>query len=229
MSSAARPDLTIVIAAAGSGERLGLGAKALLEIDGHSLLYWLSTKAKKVAAKVIVAIPPADIAQQAFWVAHCPGCEIIEGAESHLRTFAKLVHAADLPWIMNLNVSLPFVSVAMMHKVAAAANETGIAGAFLKLDLPVAQVEDAAVKFFSPSRQATLAQGPNAYLRSHLLDLIARADEADWARQSFLEIATRHGFNITAVAGEKTNIKITTAEDWVFAQALVHQFGNLLQ
>ncbi len=215
-----RSDLTIIISAAGTGQRLGLGSKAMLQLEGRSLLHWLSAKALRVAAEVIVAVPPG---KHEVWAPHCEACKIIDGGETHLASTARLASVATNRWIMNLNVSLPFVSIAMMHQVAEAAKITGIAGAFVPLDLPLASIDNGTLQQIFSSKKTGIAQGPNVYSREHLLAIIARADSSDWGRQSFLEIAIRHGYKITAVPGEKTNIKITTAQDWQFAQFLALQ------
>lgn len=208
-------DLSIVIPAAGQGERLGLGPKALLMLDGHSLLYWISAKARTMAAEVIVAAPPDAIP---LWAMHCPDCRVIEGGASHLESMARLARAATLPWLMNMNISMPFTSPCLMRKVALAARQGGISGAFLQADLPVAQVKDGMVSALMARQDVAVAQGPNAYSRQILLRLIDAADADDWRRQSFLEIAVRHGQTIHAVAGEKSNMKITSPQDWKLAQ-----------
>jgi 2-C-methyl-D-erythritol 4-phosphate cytidylyltransferase len=211
------PGLCIVIPAAGLGRRLGLGPKALLPLGDHSLLHWVSAKARTLAAEVIVAAPP-DATEQ--WARHCPQCRVIAGGETHLQSMAKLIQAATLPWFMNINVVMPFASTDLIRRVVAAAKVSGIAAAILPVDLPVARISHGAIVSLLPRQETAIAQGPNAYLRDHLLSLIDRADASDWQRQSFLEIAMRHGYPITAVPGEPTNIKITNQEDWQRAQHL---------
>jgi 2-C-methyl-D-erythritol 4-phosphate cytidylyltransferase len=210
-------DLTIVIPAAGLGQRLGFGPKALLQLGDSSLLQWVSRKAQTVAAEVIVAAPPDDIA---LWSQHCPGCRVIAGGSSHLASMTKLIEAATQPWVMNLSVSTPFVSTSLMRRVVEAARQCGIAGAFLPMDMPVAHFMDSVVSTLTPARSCAIAQGPNAFRRDHLLELIRRADTADWQRQSFLEIALHHGLMINMVVGKKDNMKITYPDDWVLAQLL---------
>lgn len=217
MSATRIDDLSIVIPAAGGGERLGLGPKALLRLDGQPLLHWLCAKARSLSPEVIVAVPPGCLTT---WAGHCPGCRLIEGGATHLASMTRLIEAATLPLLMNLNVSMPFTPLTLMRTVAEAARTNGIAGAFLPLELPLARIVEGRVSQLLPRQQTGIAQGPNAYRRQYLLDLIARADAEDWRRQSFLEIALRHGHAISAVPGVKTNIKLTTPEDWRQAQLL---------
>ena len=51
-------DVTVLVPAAGSGERLGLGPKALLELNGRPVVEWVVRKAAALAGEVIVACPP---------------------------------------------------------------------------------------------------------------------------------------------------------------------------
>lgn len=214
--------LSIIIPAAGQGSRLGLGPKALLELNGRSLLHWLSQKALQLASEVIVAIPPD--ADPDLWATHCPGCRMIQGGDSHLKTMSLLIQQCTQAWVMNMNIAMPFTSRQLARRVADAAmhggRESSIAAAFLELDLPLAQQSEQQVAELIARGNLGIASGPNCYSRQLLCDLIAAADRQDWQQQSFLQIAMHHGHSIQTVPGEKSNIKITHPTDWEFAQHL---------
>lgn len=214
--------LSIIIPAAGQGKRLGLGPKALLELNGRSLLHWVSQKALQLAPEVIVAIP-AD-ADQNLWAAHCPGCRVIQGGDTHLESMSLLIKQCSQEWIMNMNIAMPFTSRQLARQVADAAmrgtGKNGIAAAFLELDLPLARQSEQQVAELIARGHLGVASGPNCYSRQLLCDLIATANALDWQQQSFLQIAMRHGHVIQTVSGEKSNIKITHPADWELAQHL---------
>ncbi len=217
--------LSIIIPAAGQGKRLGLGPKALLELNGHSLLYWVSQKALQLSSEVIVAIP--SNALPAHWETHCPGCQIILGGDSHLDTMSRLIQHCTQEWVMNMNSAMPFTSLPLARRVADAvmlqgdaADKAHIAAAFLAIDLPVAQEHEHRALELITQGDLGIFSGPNCYSRQLLCDLIANADAQDWQQQSFLQIAMRHGHAIQTVPGDKSNIKITHTEDWIFAQHL---------
>jgi len=52
-------DITVscLIPGAGTGERLGLGPKAFLQLQDRPLLYWVAERALQVADEVLVALP----------------------------------------------------------------------------------------------------------------------------------------------------------------------------
>ena len=114
-----------------------------------------------------------------------------------------------------------------MRNVVRAARVQGMAGAFLPSDLPVARLRNGQVAQLLSREETAVAQGPNCYRRSDLLTLMDLTDSSDWQQQSFLQVALRHGYSIAAVAGEKANIKITTADDWRHAQQLNREMHEL--
>jgi 2-C-methyl-D-erythritol 4-phosphate cytidylyltransferase len=208
-------DLAILIPAAGVGERLGLGPKAFLQLNGQPLVTWLVRKAGGIAAEVIVALPPGSrLPEQGA------SCRSIEGGSTRQETIARLVEAADRPWVLVQDVARPFASAALMRAVAAAARETGSAGAFLRPDVPVARIQDGLVAEHFRADQVGIFQAPQAFDRGLLVDVLARAAASNWQEQSTLQLVLRAGRPVRAVPGEKTNIKLTTAEDWKQAESL---------
>lgn len=207
-------DLSILIPAAGCGERLGLGPKAFLELGGQPLVRWLARKARKVAAEVVIAAPPAHLDRLA---ALCPGCHCIAGGATHQDSVARLVEASTKPWLLVQLVARPFATMGLMRAVVAAARETGAAGAFLQLDVPVARIQDGFVmQDFHPD-QVGVFQAPQAFERDLLSRVLAEAAAKGWSEQSTAQLVLRSGLAVRAVPGEKTNIKLTTAEDWRLA------------
>ena len=101
-----------------------------------------------------------------------------------------------------------------------AAREHGCAGAILDPEVPVARLRDGFVVEALPRHEAGVFQSPQAFARAQLLDMFERARVHGWQPQSTLQLALLAGLRVAAVAGEKTNIKITTAEDWQQADTL---------
>jgi 2-C-methyl-D-erythritol 4-phosphate cytidylyltransferase len=207
--------LSIIIPAAGQSLRMGLGPKALLQLDGRSLLQRVSEKALALAAEVIVAAPPGCEAQ---WALHCPGCRVIGGGEIHLRSVAALMLVATLPLVLIMSVAAPLMSPELVRRVAQAAKLNGIASAYLPSDMPMVRLEDGMITAMIPRHETGMMQAPTAFQRTHFLALLACADDADWQRQAWVEIAMHHHYAIAAVPGEKGNTKLTTIEDWHLAQ-----------
>lgn len=212
-----RPDLSVLIPAAGSGERMGQGPKAFLELGGEPLVAWLGRKARRVGLEVIVAGPRDDLARME---ALCPGCRCIPGGATRQATVASLLAAATLPWVLIQDVSRPFVSEALLVAVADAARSHGAAAAILDPEVPMASLEgDRIVGQFS-RREAGVFQAPQVFARSLLQEVLVEAERNQWEAQSTLQLVLRAGRQVLAVPGEKTNLKLTDQDDLALAQGL---------
>lgn len=210
-------DVTVVIPAAGIGQRLGLGPKALLELNNEPLIVWVTKKALLLSDDVVVAVPPGylEIFRQL-----CPQCRCIDGGATRQETVARLLLAADRDWLVLVDVARPFFSGNLMSSVWSAAKETGAAGAFLSPDVPVALLSgDRVARDFRPDEVGVL-QSPQAFSRALLQTVYEEAVRRQWEEQSTVQLFLRAGHAVRAVPGEKTNIKVTTPDDWRLAQVL---------
>lgn len=210
-------DLSLVIPAAGMGERLGLGPKALLELNGQPLLIWVTRKALQLTDEVIVTAPANQIA---LFQALCPGCKVIGGGLTRQESVKHLVAASTRPYVLIHDVARPFASLSLFNDVIQKAREVGCAGAFLQPDIPVAVIKDGLVIRDFQRNEVGIFQGPQAYNRTLLLDTIQLAEHHNWQEQSTLQLLLRANQAIGTVHGEKNNIKLTTPEDWQIAQFL---------
>lgn len=215
----AAPDggVSCLIPAAGTGLRLGQGAKAFLSLAGRPLLCWVADKALQVADEVIVAVP-IDRLEDATRM--LPRCRVLAGGDSRHDSVAALAGQARGDWLLLHDVARPFASVGLLARVLEAARTTGCAGAFVDPEVPVARLRDGFAVAALPRHEAGVFQSPQAFRRTDLLALIERERLEGWQPQSTMQLALRARLRVAAVAGEKTNIKITTAEDWRLAETL---------
>lgn len=214
--------MSALVPAAGAGTRLGLGPKALLEIDGKPLLRSLVDRLLRVANEVVLAVPASHLAH--FRSAY-PDCRCIEGGGTRHDSVRRLVGAARHDWVLLQDAARPFASEALLREVAMAAVEIGCAGAFLDPEVPVARISGGFALEAIAREQAGIFQAPQAFSRALLSSILDQAATQGWCDQSTLQLALRAGVPVRSVRGEKTNIKLTTPEDWMVAQ----QLGKLLQ
>jgi 2-C-methyl-D-erythritol 4-phosphate cytidylyltransferase len=210
------------VPAAGAGTRLGLGPKAFLAIAGKPLLRSLVDRLLRVADEVVVAVPAEHLAN---FESSYPDCRCIAGGEGRQDSVQRLVQAARYDWVLLQDAARPFVSETLLREVARAAIETGCAGAFLDPEVPVARISGGVVVEAIGRDQAGIFQAPQAFSRTLLQAVLDEADARGWRDQSTLQLALRAGVAVRSVRGEKTNIKLTTPEDW----AMALQLGGLLQ
>lgn len=212
-----REDVTVMIPAAGAGERLSLGPKALLQLRGDPLVRWVAGKALQVATDVVIAVPPGMLPE---FNRLCPDCRCIEGGPTRQDSVARLAGAGVREWVVLADVARPFASTALFRAVLAAARETGVAGAFLAPDVPIAQIDGQRVVRDFRRNEVGLFQAPQAFSGALLQTVLAQAARASWTEQSTLQLFLRAGMQVATVPGEKANIKLTTREDWALAQCL---------
>jgi 2-C-methyl-D-erythritol 4-phosphate cytidylyltransferase/2-C-methyl-D-erythritol 2,4-cyclodiphosphate synthase len=228
--------VTAIIAAGGRGERVGAGRpKQLIEIGGQAILE------RSVNAflqhddvdEVVVALPQ-DIASAppAYLTNTAKPLHVVAGGarrqDSVAAAFRVVSERADV--VLIHDAARPFASGDLIARTIAAAAESGAALAALEardtvkaLRLPsgvegLAQGE-AGHRFVERTldRQTIfLAQTPQAFRRAVLQDALAitsdATDEASLAEQA--------GHAVRIVLGEAGNIKITTPEDLVIAEAI---------
>lgn len=215
MSGAAQT--SFLIPAGGQGSRLGLGPKALLVIDGKPLVRWLADKALRCADEVLIAAPEDRLEEIS---ALCPECRCIVGGTSRQESIGRLTEASRHPWLLLHDAARPFASEALLRRVLAAARATGCAGAFLDPEVPVATLVAGRVERAYLRDEVGIFQAPQAFSREILMEISAQARRHGWQTQSTMQLALHAGVEVRVVAGEKTNIKLTTLEDWDMAQHL---------
>ena len=215
------PDtVSFLMPAAGIGERLGLGPKGFLELQGRPLLRWLADKALRVADEVLVAVP-ADRVEAA--AALLPDCRVIVGGATRQDSIALLAGQARGDWLLVHDGARPFASLALFERVIATARARGCAGAFLSPAVPVARLREGRVVEAYAGSEVGVFQTPQVYARADMARMLQhQATVPGWFAQSAIQLALAAGVEVHAVPGEIHNFKITTAEDWRVAQHLGH-------
>jgi 2-C-methyl-D-erythritol 4-phosphate cytidylyltransferase len=210
-------NVSFLIPAAGAGQRLGMGPKGFLELQGRPLLCWLADKALRVAGEVLVAVPPAHLDEVS---AMLPGCRVIAGGADRHASVACLAGAARGEWLLLHDAARPFASVALFRAALEAARETGCAASLLDPEVPVASIRDGLLVEAHPPSTMGVSQTPQVFSRAAMDRMQASAAAQGWRPQSTMQLALLAGERVRAVRGEKTNIKITTPEDWAAVQHL---------
>ena len=210
-------DLSVLIPAAGAGERLGRGPKALLEIDGRPIIRWLCDKLSCLCDDIIVAAP-ADLLDK--FQLSCPDHLCIAGGNTRQESVEKLVGASTRPWLLLADAARPFASLKLYETVLCKAREHGAAGAFLRPDVPIARISCGNIEEVLTPANAGVFQLPHGFNREQLLSVLRKSALHKWQEQSTLELWIKAGLDVGIVPGEKTNIKLTTSEDWQLATAL---------
>ncbi len=211
-------DVEAIIQAAGHGLRLGLGPKAFVVLAGRTLLERAVSPMLAVAARVIVAVPDAEVARASTLFDGSARVRVIAGGERRTETLRKLVAAATAPWLLLHDVVHPGVTPELASRVLAEARRAGAACAML----PNAEF------LFGADGNARAAPGelmtmqkPVAFSRKSMLRGFAAEDRAGPVRDlSALQILALGGQAVSFVPGHPMNHKLTNADDLEFLQRL---------
>lgn len=222
--------VTAIIAAGGRGERFG-GAqpKQLLSIGGRTVLDRSVTAflTHALVDDLVVALPQelADHPPDYLTTAAKPLRIVVGGVRRQDSVAAAFRAVPDRSEIVVVHdAARPFASAGLIERTITAAAESGAALAALAVRDTVKQAVrqtrgtvDTWVVCATLDRETIfLAQTPQAFRRSVLRDALAlTSDATDEAA-----LAEKAGHTVRIVNGEASNIKITTPDDLVTAEAI---------
>jgi 2-C-methyl-D-erythritol 4-phosphate cytidylyltransferase/2-C-methyl-D-erythritol 2,4-cyclodiphosphate synthase len=219
--------VSAIIAAGGRGERLnGPLPKQLLTIGGRTILERSvdAFVSHPQVAEVIVALP-AEIAANPppFLDGASKPLRVVSGGARRQDSVRNAFRAASprSDMIVIHDAARPFVSADLISRTIAAATEVGAALAALQARDTVkrAGLREIVAETL-PRESIYLAQTPQAFRRDVLESALAAGERESLSATDEAALAERAGHVVRLVAGEATNIKITTAEDLAMAQAM---------
>jgi len=221
--------VTAIIAAGGRGQRFGAAEpKQLLTVGGRPILErsvsaFLSHASVNdvvvVLPQELVDNPPAYLRSAEAVALHgsAKPLRLVAGGARRRDSVANGFHAAGHSELIVIHdAARPFVSADLIARTIAAAAESGAALAALPARDTVKQGRDHFVGATLPRETIFLAQTPQAFRRSVLADALELADDAT----DEAALAERAGHQVRLVTGEASNIKITTPDDLVLAEAI---------
>jgi len=214
--------VSAILAAGGRGLRLGHSQpKQLLEIAGRPILERSVSLLQEHpdVDEVIVALPEELVQDPPAYLLNAskPLRMVAGGArrqDSVAAAFRLVSERADV--VVIHDAARPFASSGLVARTIAAAAESGAALAALGARDTVKQVAGDVVRATLDRQTIFLAQTPQAFRREVLRDALAvTGDATDEAA-----LAERAGHTVRIVEGEASNIKVTTSEDLIIAEAI---------
>jgi 2-C-methyl-D-erythritol 4-phosphate cytidylyltransferase/2-C-methyl-D-erythritol 2,4-cyclodiphosphate synthase len=207
--------VSVIIAAAGAGRRLGSATpKQMLDIGGGTLLDY-STAAfvrhPRVSDVVVVLSEPMAL----------PGVRVVVGGARRQDSVANGFDAvaSDADVVLIHDAARPFVTADLIDRTIDAAASHGAAIAALQSRDTVKRVAaDGVITGTIPREQIYLAQTPQGFRHDVLARAIALGRSGVEATDE-AALAERAGFTVHVVDGDPGNVKITTEEDLAAARA----------
>ena len=209
---------TAVIAAAGSGVRLGAGGpKALVELAGRSLIEWsldACVAAEEVAA-VVVAAPPAMVGDFEAALGSCPlPLQVVAGGETRSGSVAAALASVESEISVVHDAARPLATAALFDAVVrelGAAPERDCVLAATPVTDTVKEVEGREVVRTLDRSRLWAAQTPQAFRTEALRRALAAGPLTHATDDAMLVEAL--GGRVAVHEGPPQNIKVTAQAD----------------
>jgi 2-C-methyl-D-erythritol 4-phosphate cytidylyltransferase/2-C-methyl-D-erythritol 2,4-cyclodiphosphate synthase len=221
--------VSVIIAAGGSGRRLGSPVpKQMLDIGGGTMLeHSVRAFGSHPRISEIVVVVPAGQGSETAGVLRAnratglrPALDVVDGGprrqDSVANAFARVSGTADV--VLVHDAARPFVTAALIDRTIDAAAAHGAAIAAVQSRDTVKRVERGVIAATIARESIYLAQTPQGFRREVLAAAVALGrsgvDATDEAA-----LAEGAGYQVHVVDGDAGNVKITTEEDLVAARA----------
>jgi 2-C-methyl-D-erythritol 4-phosphate cytidylyltransferase len=231
--AASRPDVGVIVVAAGAGVRAGPGEpKQFRSIHGVPMLLRALRPftSHPGVAHVVVALPQGFAEHPPEWLGRVSGDRLTlvtgGGTRSASVRVALQTLAKDLGIVLVHDGARPFVSRTTIDAILARVREGVGAVAALPMSDTVKEVaEGSRITRTVPRDRLWRAQTPQGFPREWLEQVYAKRQGADGAGAGTddAELCEHAGFPVEVVADLPHNLKITTPDDFRVAEALARE------
>ena len=209
-----------LLAAAGSGERLGRGPKAFLQLAGSTLLERAVAAVHGLVDEIIVAVPDGEEERARSLAA---GARVLVGGSTRQETVYGLLTAATAELVLVHDVARPFLEREVGQRVMEAARRCGAASAVRPVADTLVEAESGAGVDRDRFRAV---QTPQAFGRELLLEAHEAARASSLAGTDDASLVRSAGLPVELVPGSPWLFKLTTPEDLEFAEALARAWDS---
>jgi len=214
-----------IVLAAGRGERLDSATpKALAPFDGATMVTRAVERASAAASVsgVVVVAPPGWEKAVREAVEDFGVDAVVPGGETRQASVRAGLSAvgADIARILCHDAARPLASSELFTRALEALHGWDGVVPVLRVVDTVKRVQDGRIEGTEPRDALALAQTPQAFTSAALRDAHERAVVEGFEGSDDALLLERAGYRVRAIDGERTNLKITTAEDLRLAEAL---------
>jgi 2-C-methyl-D-erythritol 4-phosphate cytidylyltransferase len=225
---------TVIIPAAGQGKRMGAGKnKQFLQIGNKPLIIQtLQVFAQDEWCKKIILVGNEleldnmhSLVEQFGLIK--PIIIIAGGKERQQSVYHGIKTLEDNNQIILIHDGArPFISREIIHEVVEKANETGAAIVAVPVKDTIKKVDYQEVVETLERSGLWAVQTPQAFRLSIVRNAHQRAEEDGFLGTDDASLVEKYGLTVCVVHGSYFNIKITTPEDLILAEAIIKSEGN---
>ncbi|MCP4931317.1 MAG: 2-C-methyl-D-erythritol 4-phosphate cytidylyltransferase [Candidatus Marinimicrobia bacterium] len=224
--------ITVVIPAAGSGKRFGENKQ--LKILGDRPLVFHTLRPfidSELINEIVVVAPKNDVQQlsrELKSMISVKSVMVVAGGNTRQKSvFNGLKAASDSSELICVHDAVrPFVTKELIEKAVNACSEhDGVIVAQSSTDT-IKKVMDDQIMETLPRETIWRAQTPQVFSKSALQEALKMAEDENIQGTDEASLLERIGYQVGFVEGSSLNIKITTEEDWVFAEAIFNHIQH---
>jgi 2-C-methyl-D-erythritol 4-phosphate cytidylyltransferase len=205
--------ISVLIPAAGSGERLGLGAKALLELNGLTLLERAIQSFSGIADEIIVALPENHLELP------LQNARAVAGGSSRQASVQNLLKAATGDIVLIHDAARPFLPRAVIERVLEGVTQSGAATAALSASDTLVLENNGLWGMVVDRSSIRAVQTPQGFKRELLLEAHRKAILESVTATDDAGLVARLGLPVALCLGDERLFKVTRAGDWALALA----------
>jgi 2-C-methyl-D-erythritol 4-phosphate cytidylyltransferase len=226
---------SVLLLASGSSSRMRAGGveerKVWLPLAGRTVLEHalLAFEAVAEVVEIVVAVHPDDLARAAALQGRAARpVRVVAGGAARMDSAGAALAAvqASSTLVAIHDAARPLVQPAVVARVLAAAAEHGAAIAARRVHDTIKRSLDGRLERETLDRESLwAAQTPQAFERARYASLVARAAAEGWTPTDDAALWERWVGPVRLVDGGSGNIKLTTREDLLLAEAMLAARG----
>jgi len=219
---------TLIVPAAGSGQRFGGPLpKQLLLVAGRPVLAWTLAAFAGAVDQAVLAVSAEVHDAVAAIAATAPfPCQLVIGGATRQASVATALAACPPGPVLVHDAVRPCVPRRCIDDCLAALKLHAGAVVAVPCAATVKRSDDGrTVVTTVPREPLWLAQTPQGFDRDIALAAFARAAREGWDCSDDVQVLERCGLSVALVRGDARNLKITTPDDLVVAEALLARLG----
>ena len=212
-------NFSFIIAAGGSGRRMGGKKKQFMTLDNKELWQWSADEAEKLKdsgiQEIIIVLPEG---YSVDWVNHSIPLKIAKGGSTRAESVCSGLKESSCDFVLVHDAARPLASKELFIRLMDSVNQDcGV--------VPVLPVSDALKKIDENKKISCIdrdnlyiTQTPQVFPRIKLLEILQNCPDSKDEAEAWLKI---YPDKLKYVDGEKFNFKITTDYDMRLARSLV--------
>ena len=226
-----RPFVSAVLPAAGSSTRMGAETnKLLMELDGVPILArtLLAFERCEMVDEIVIACREGDIISyarlcEAFGISKVS--QIVRGGDSRSESVLCGVKAcaAHADFVAIHDAARPLLQQKDLEQVIQDAEEYGAACLVVPMKDSVKRIEGGLIAGDVERASLAAAQTPQVFERKKIQQALELVQSRGMAPTDDCAAAEFSGIRVFATQGDYTNIKVTTPEDLVVAEAFLRE------